>query len=188
MNKKAFAIFAFLILIFSFQNCSQNSNLKNLSKTEDENKKEYPNVVVPADTEFLIITNDLEKSGIVAENFKLDVQRGVAEIENPQSKEKGESYCLTEDQQEELQSILEQSQVCYPEHKEVEDDDRVCTMEYKYPYATLLAPYFEVKLGETSSGCDKPIDLCEEKSDMLKGFVSYLLKNLKKQACHFVDI
>lgn len=191
MSKKALAIVAFFILMFSFQNCSQtmdpnsNSSEADVQKTDDE----IPHVVLPVKSDSITVLNDPTKSNLEAFYLKISLQDGLVTRldESLRPVIDKDPYCLSGNQMKELSGILAQSQVCYPPEKDL-DGNNICALYYKYPYAILNGSYFEVKLGEATSSCDSPVDLCEEKPEMLKGFVSYLLKNIKKQVCHFQEL
>jgi hypothetical protein len=95
------------------------------------------------------------------------------------------AFCLTENDKIELRNILNTAQICEPtEAAKNELQDLVCAMEYTMPYAKLLFPHEKsFTLGEMTSSCDIPIDLCGDHSKLLQGFVKSILLNIKTRAC-----
>lgn len=90
----------------------------------------------------------------------------------------GSRYQLTEAQMTELRSILNSAEICEPIVKPEDLEGRVCTMQYHYPYATLMDQGEEVRLGEKTSGCDIPVDLCGTKAKDLKDWAVSTVSSL----------
>lgn len=78
-------------------------------------------------------------------------------------------YCLVPEKLDALKAILSGAEVCEPILPDNYFEGRVCTMSYTNPYALLKADQqSQMSLGEKTSGCDIPIDLCGEKAVQLK--------------------
>ena len=185
--RKIGAIFVFTILVLSFQNCSQPG----LNPT-GEQASQYPNSPqkIALDTaEQMIVINNSNLSGLSDEAYSIDLSNGMVipgsleGVGTPSSK----SFCATQEQLEELKVLLSSSEVCVPPVK-VLDENQICTLEYQYPYATLVSDKLELKLGEKKGGCDQEIDLCGQQKELLRGWISHLLTQLKSQACTFQEI
>jgi hypothetical protein len=94
---------------------------------------------------------------------------------SPLSADKIKISELADQDLSELNNFLASSQICIPIEKEV-DENKICTMVYSYPYATLIGESstqgpLKYPLGEKWSGCDIPTDLCEQKGEQLKNFL-----------------
>lgn len=118
------------------------------------------------------------------ERFHVDLETGEI-IRLGEEQAAAEPLCLTEDELEEIRSILETSKVCEP----VQDSNpgRVCTMEYGEAYAWLVSEDQRgeavLALGEKLNGCHKPIDLCGDHSNLLKGFLANISNSLDGRSC-----
>lgn len=188
--KKYGAIFAFTILVVSFQNCSQPGvgtgsqlNPDNIKESDSSEK------VALEKAEQIIVLNNQKLSGLSDQAYSVNLENGsiVPGSLEPGGSPSIKTYCATSEQIDELKALLSASEVCIPPEKVI-DENQICTMEYKYPYATLSSDKLELKLGEQSGGCDVPVDLCGQQKDLLRGWISHLLSELKKQECTFQEI
>lgn len=92
-------------------------------------------------------------------------------------------YCLAAEKLEALKEILGGAEVCEPILPDNYFDGRVCTMSYTNPYALLKADQqSQVSLGEKTSGCDIPIDLCGAKATQLKQWRNSVVGHLDDPA------
>ena len=185
--KKFGAIFAFTILVLSFQNCSQ-PGIAPEGELISQNSNS-PQKVALDSAEQMIVINNSKLSGLSDEAYSIDLSNGMVipgSLEGvglPSSK----SFCATQEQIEELKVLLSSSEVCVPPVNVV-DENQVCTLEYQYPYATLMSDQLELKLGEKRGGCEQPVDLCGQQKELLRGWISHLLTQLKSQECTFQEI
>ena len=91
---------------------------------------------------------------------------------------RGDTYQVSEAKMSELNSILANAEICEPIINEKSSEGRICTMEYRYPYATMMGQGDEVRLGEKTNGCDVPTDLCGSKADQLQAWSKALVESL----------
>jgi len=185
--KKYGAIFAFTILVVSFQNCSQ-PGVGPVGAFNSQNPDSSKKVALDS-AEQMIVINNVELSGLRDEAYSIDLNNGmiVPGSFEGHSVPSSKSFCATQEQIEELKILLSTSEVCVPPAKEV-PENQICTLEYQYPYATLLSEKLELKLGEAKGGCDESVDLCGQQKELLRGWISHLLSELKKQECSFQEI
>ncbi len=182
-------------LIISFQNCSK-PNL-NGTGSLDASSQENPvmqapvSTLVPSKAVAVEIPNspfvDLNVDGnsnksMNSYSLRVNTQTGVINVllgngEIDSSKE----FCLGSEQISVLEDLLAHAQL----YEAIEDSnpDRICTMDYSYPYAKLHFTEKEVALGEKFSGCHKGADLEKVSSVKLKSFLSDVVSNLK--SCNF---
>jgi len=91
---------------------------------------------------------------------------------------RGESYQVPPEKMTELRSILSGAEICEPIISDKASEDQMCTMIYRYPYATMIGHGDEVRLGEVTNGCDLPTDLCAEKAAQLQTWSKALVESL----------
>lgn len=183
--KKWQVVFIATAVVLSFQNCSKvvtpisdakpNLDLENgVKETEVSQFKvmtlaKYPSV---SDPHYKYYDIDLLSGNILA------VER------NAQGAEVTQQLCLTNAEKANLDQILDNAKVCETILNADALKDRLCTMIYKYPYASLRNTQEEKRLGEMVSGCDIPDDLCGAKAQQLKDFVQSLLATIDSHSCN----
>ena len=92
-------------------------------------------------------------------------------------------YCLVQERLDALLAILAGAEVCEPVLPDHYFDGRVCTMNYTNPYAILkFDQQQQMTLGEKTSGCDIPVDLCGDKAAQLKTWRSTIIGHLDDPA------
>lgn len=96
---------------------------------------------------------------------------------------RGNRYCLSATELYELQTILKNSSVCVPTVDFDKAKNQVCTMNYEFPYASLMNEKDEFRLGEKNNGCDEPADLCGDRGPMLKNYIASILAQLSSKPC-----
>jgi hypothetical protein len=180
--KRSLSLIVFMtILVFSFQNCS-NSNFATSSQSAGgvaaSNKS---GSMVPATefNRFMIWDNEHQQI------LEVDLQNGEMIAFEDYGNVRGEKYCLTPSELSEVKTILSSSSVCIPDIEEkAEKEQQMCAMLYQYPYASLANKQDEYRLGEKTSGCDVPSDLCGDKGPMLKNFTTFVIRNLANKKCN----
>lgn len=90
----------------------------------------------------------------------------------------GESFQLSAEKLASLGEILTGAEVCEPIVNPADLEGRACNMAYRYPYVALVDKSDEVRLGEKTSSCDVPIDLCGDKAASLKSWSTSLVEGL----------
>lgn len=93
-----------------------------------------------------------------------------------------QNYCLTEDLKNELLNIVKTSSVCKVGNQVPAGS--ACTLALKLPYARIVTTNEQFDLGGASDGCgSNAVDLCEQQSNLLKGFAANLRAKLATLAC-----
>jgi hypothetical protein len=108
----------------------------------------------------------------------LDIKTGQVAAFEEAGQVRGESFTLPPERMTELHGILAGAEVCEPVVDDAVLKDQVCTMAYRYPYATLVERGEEVKLGEKTDGCDIPVDLCDSKAEQLQKWTRSVVEAL----------
>jgi hypothetical protein len=179
--KKFSVILGLFIMIVSFQNCAQqkvdlagiysvgtpvNKGSEDVQETPIE---EIKKVVLwdPSNKQFLDL--DIDSGKMIA------FEEGGTVL--------GKNYCLSEPELVEVKTILLNSSICEKRLDIAAAKDQVCTMLYRYPYASIDTGKNEYRLGEMTSGCDQPMDLCGDKSLMLKNFIAGVVSQLSLKVC-----
>lgn len=169
----------FSLLMISFQNCSQH-NFATQSASSAASTAQVKSTGSQPATEFSQLALwDNQNQQILDVNL---VSGEMVAYEDYGSV-RGEKYCMTADELKEVKAILANSSVCVPDVDLKDAKEQMCAMLYQYPYASLSNSKDEVRLGERTSGCDLPADLCEDKGAMLKNFSAAVLKNLEQRKC-----
>jgi hypothetical protein len=91
---------------------------------------------------------------------------------------RGQTYQLTNAQLTDLKAIINGAEICEPVIDSKSSADQMCTMVYRYPYATMIGQGEEVRLGEQVNGCDVPTDLCADKAAQLQAWSKALVESL----------
>lgn len=176
-RKKIFIGFIFLSVFLWFQNCGQIAK-DNLLSQESQSGLQSTSIDIEnlKSIDFEYTNTEIQDRGggrmvevQVSSVLKLDITR-----ERYILNDESEWYCLTEADAKELSQILSGASICETKLQE----NQVCTMEYKNPYAILKYTNKDIRLGEKTSGCSS-IDLCESYPDLLKGFLADLKANLR---------
>lgn len=174
--KRVIALTSLLLLMLSYQNCAQrNVNQSDGGPTASGVIAEE----IPAKgTEKMTIWDQGRQQVL-----DLDLVSGRMISYENYGDVRGASFCLNKSELSEVKTILENSSICEPAVNFEEMKNKVCTMLYKYPYVTLVKGLSEYRLGEMNNGCDIPVDLCGDKAEMLKNFITSVLKTLPAHAC-----
>lgn len=178
-RKKIFIGFIFLSVFLWFQNCGQIAKDNLLSEeSQSDSKSSSIDIENLKSIDFEYTKTELQDRGggrmvevPVSNVLKLEVT-GERYILDDESKWR----CLTDADTNELNQILGGAAICETKSQE----NQVCTMEYKSPYAILKYVSKDIRLGEQTSGCSS-IDLCESYPDLLKGYLADLKTNLRPE-------
>lgn len=183
MVKKIVFFASLLFVIVSFQNCSQPPESiqqeSNQTSVDEKSFNKYStdgvqNIVMWDFERQQFLDLNLESGQILPfEQYGSDVSKTAESVPK----------CASSEDLAKLNEILQGSSICEPVQSADQFKDRACTMLYEYPYASLLGGGDEVKLGERTSGCDQPVDLCGDKAALLKQFVTTFIQNLDQKNC-----
>ena len=178
MKKKWIFILSSLVLILSFQNC-QKSELNNV-RPEAANLSDVTsyNKTSASDTSIVQVW-DYDQG----RTLDVDVSNGRIAVYLNYGSDRAQDICLTDSEKQELQALLSSAEVCEPVLPADHFLNRQCTMNYRYPYAVLVQGSDQIKLGEMTSGCDVPTDLCGNKAQELQNFAQHLLASSDQRAC-----
>jgi hypothetical protein len=162
-----------LFMIIFFQNCgkppadSASQELAGVTRNQQYSKYSVGNFQTLSMWDF-----------IHARFLDLDMASGKISAFDPGGNPTGQSYQLSAEQSSKLQSILSGAEVCLPVPEDKASEDQMCTMVYRYPYATMIGQGQEVRLGEETNGCDAPVDLCGDKAKQLQAWSKSLVESL----------
>lgn len=184
-------IVAVFIILFSFQNCQKPPHPDEisgqaLSSVRSTDKIDLSQLALNSVNFIVQDTQVVTKAGNSYQvnynkTLQIDLKTGVITESSDLSAETF-SYCLNTGLKNELISILKSSQVCKNQPKL--PTGTVCTQVIKLPYAQLFTSGEQFDLGSSSDGCgSNSIDLCENQSDSLKGYIEALKKQYKQLAC-----
>ncbi len=179
MRKSYLAVIGFVMLL-SFQNCgkppgngsSSSETPATISEAPAFNKLSIQSYTTLAVWDYL-------RSQYLDVNLQTGEMISFAEA----GQIRGLTYCVAPARMDELRKILSAAEICEPLVRTSEVPGQVCTMQYRYPYASLVEKTGEMRLGEKTSGCDIPIDLCGEKAVLLKNWTKVIVSNLDLNLC-----
>lgn len=124
-----------------------------------------------------------------------DVEKGILLDVNPRTGDArsfenfgevaSDRYCLSQQDLAGLNAILSSSDICEPsaELSQQPKEFQVCTMIYRFPYASLHMTSREVRLGEQVNGCEVPVDLCGNQGAQLAAWSQAILGTLNLKDC-----
>jgi hypothetical protein len=180
--KRSLSLIVFMtILVFSFQNCSSNNFATSTLAENGATSSNKSGTMVPTTdfNKFVIWDNEHQQI------LDVDLQNGEMIAFEDYGSVRGEKYCLTPSELSEVRTIIASSSVCVPDIEEkAEQEQQMCAMLYQYPYASLANKQDEYRLGEKTSGCDVPSDLCGDQGPMLKNFTTFVIRNLEQKKCN----
>lgn len=178
MKKWTIIIFSFF-LILGFQNCQKaNWNPDQAASPSAAGAQTTYEKAAAADYPVLQMWD--YTGGRI---FEVDVATGHIAVYLEYGNQRDTDRCLTAAQNQELQAIIKDAEVCKPVNSPEQFLNRECTQEYRAPYAVLVAGADTLRLGEKTNGCDVPTDLCGDKADVLQDFVRRTLDSVDQQAC-----
>lgn len=150
-----------------FQNCGKTSN------NSTETIQGDPFIRSDADAYSVLKINEMGMGN--GERFlKIDLEKETIFISDREDFSSGTSHPLPEEDKTALENILDEAQLCEPAPV-ANPDDRICTMQYVFPYVELMHGSIVKKLGEKSNGCATPTDLCDGKATELKSLLQKIL-------------
>lgn len=159
------------VLLFGFQNCSQQqANLLTDASPISQNKIEDP-VLSQAESLDILTQGDKKVS--------LNLQTGelVQEAEGLLEKK-----CLPDSIRAEILDLLAASNLC-----ETPDPgpDMACAQVYSAPYSEIHWADKSVKVGEAISSCHKDVDLCGQDGMLLRGMLKDVVARWSEWSCDF---
>jgi hypothetical protein len=178
--KKIITLASLVLLIVSFQNCSQRNMSGDSSAGVASTAAGVAMLVTPTSNLTKVVLWNPDKQQYLDVNLgdgKMTAYEGFGQV-------RGEKYCLSASELGELTTILQNSSVCEPKVSADTPKGQVCTEIYKYPYMSLVQGSQEFRLGEMTNGCDNPTDLCGDNASALKNFSTAILKNIDTRLCN----
>ncbi len=173
MKKLLSVIAGFSVLVFGFQNCSQQGS------SPDES-------LIPSSTVQSKIEDPDLKEAQVIEIFTLSPQEKISlnlgsgqliQTSPAGSVEK----CLSEPMRAAVLELLNSSSLCEFQPAE----DALCAHVYSYPYAEIHWSQKSVKVGERVSSCHKGPDLCGQDGNILRGLLANIISRWDQWSCDF---
>jgi hypothetical protein len=182
-------VFLVIVLFFSYQNCSQ----KNLSgpigqKTEDASieSQSLSDLQVQQVKFYTEQNSEMQKGSHkflvrTKKNYVLDPETGVL-AEHDQATGDLNTYCLSHELLIEMRSIISRSSVC--RSGPVAQSQIACAQVVLEPYAEIVTVSDVIQLGSASDACgSNKIDLCEDQSTVLKGWIETVHSQLPQLTC-----
>lgn len=165
-----FSVLVVLVLmIASFQNCGKVQQTDIASNSPSPNTQ-YNKFSVE---EYKVLSLwDYKRM----QYLDIDLKSGEIKVFQEAGQAAGPTYQLNDAELAVAQATLASSQICEPVVR-VETGE-ACTMSYRYPYAILVDKGDEVRLGEMTTGCDIPVDLCDDKAAQMKSWSSHIVEHL----------
>lgn len=189
---KKYALAAVVTVVFiSFQNCAPNKANSPTSEAGPEKAETQFNKVSASDFSVLSLWDSGCDEGcthdqvVQAQPRYLDINlsNGLMESVPLDRSLPHEKFCISSLKLDELRSILAGADVCDPVIPAGYFSGRVCSMSYTNPYALLKVDASEVvPLGEKTSGCDIPTDLCGDKAQQLRLWRNSIVSNLSNSS------
>jgi hypothetical protein len=159
------------ILLLSFQNCSQNSELfANGNSTSPPQTKIEDPVLSQAQSLDILTQND--------QRVSLNLKTGeLVQDSNGNLVKK----CLPDSIRAEISDILANSNLCEPEDR----SDVMCAQIYAAPYSEIHWADKSIKVGEIFSSCHKDVDLCGNDGKLLRGILKDVVARWNEWSCDF---
>lgn len=172
--KRLIALFAgFGILVFGFQNCSQNSvdtTAQFVVPSSTQTKIEDPDLKVAKSIDILTQSAD--------EKISLDLVTGkILQVTSSSSVEK----CLSDSMRAMIQDLIQNSSLC--EFRPAQN--QLCAHVYVHPYADIHWDEKSVSVGENMSSCHKGPDLCGQDGKILQGLLRDVIGRWDEWSCDF---
>lgn len=172
MKRLVAVLVGFGILMFGFQNCSQQPGSASTSYLTNvqQSKVEDPN---PASAVSIDILTQSESRQI-----KLDLNSGKL---TQTSDSASEVKCLSESQLAAIRDLMENSSLCEFQPKA----DEMCAQIYTSPYANIHWSDKSIQVGEAVSSCQKAPDLCGQDGKTLRGLLKDVIERWGQLSCDF---
>lgn len=160
-------VFVVLILLFTYQNCSQkNFNESALQKSQSVSDMQIQ--------QFKFFTEDNK-------TYSLQTEAGVL-TERSEGSDTFHNYCLTADLFLEIQSILSAATIC--ESQAQLPNDVVCAQVIEPGYAQIVGASEVIQLGYAIDSCGTGrVDLCENQPQALKQWIQSVREQLPDLHC-----
>jgi hypothetical protein len=170
------------LLVLSFQNCSkvvQNDSLFFKSPTSDNSN--FEKTAFTEFRELWIPLINLPANSTLGANpqaswLTVDLNSGEMSLVDDYGKWLSSKGNVMGSGFSSLQSIIVSSNVCTPINNKI--PNQMCTQVYTYPYAKVRNGASDVNLGEQRSGCEIPVDLCDNQGPVLKSWIQNLISSL----------
>ena len=160
------------VLLFGFQNCSQQSINKNenAASVTPSTKIEDPALSKAESVDILTQQNQTVSLDLKTGRMS-EVNSGVSEVR-----------CLPDSVRAEVLDVLNSSNLC--EFQEP-GPDQLCAEVYSAPYAEIHWSDKQIKVGEMFSSCHKDIDLCGNDGKLLRGILKDIVSRWSEWSCDF---
>ena len=169
--------------LISFQNCARTSS----AARDSQSISSVQYVKTDASLYSLLKVDEiaLQPASLTADQIRqqktsplrvleIDLEKGTLYIIPRDGDGPGEMYSLDADDQTNLKDMLAEAQICEPVVP-VSRAEIACTAEYVFPYVELSHDEVVKKLGEKTSGCQVPVDLCDDKGAAFKQYLRDLI-------------
>lgn len=164
------------LILMGYQNCGKVTS----STSSDGSIEQKPAVASLDDVESLTLLS-VKDMGLV---YTYDVNVGTGRVirtpmDVPPNDPAYEDalLCLSAEQRAELEVLLQKSKVCF--YQRPENSDRVCSMQYVFPYAQIK----QIDLGVTN-GCSDYHDICSDYRDEFRSAVLEILATIDLSSCN----
>lgn len=179
-------VFLVLILLFSYQNCSQkNFSYESLQKTQSKVEGQSLADLQIQQIKFYTEQNSEMQKGSykfyvkTKLNYVLDTGSGVL-AEHDEVTGVLKTYCLSQELLVNGRSIISQSSVCRGGPSSTE----ACAQVIQEPYAELVTANDVIQLGLASDACgSNMIDLCDDQSHVLRSWIDSVRSQLPQLDC-----
>lgn len=162
------------VLMFSFQNCSQQqSNLLADANSASQTKINDP-VLSQAQSIDIFTQADQKVSLNLATGELAQMSAGSMQRK-----------CLPDSIRGEIQDILANSNLCETQEPSV---GMACAQIYAPAYSELHWADKSIKVGEAFSSCHKDVDLCGQDGMLLRGILRDVVSRWDEWSCDFRDV
>lgn len=171
MKKYVPVIAACGVLLFGFQNCSEQPGENLAASSQPSTKVEDP-VLSQASSLDILTSSDDQK-------ITLDLKSGeLRQISSNGMVKK----CLSEAMRGQISDLLNNSNLCLFEEP---GPEMACAQVYSPPYSEIHWPTKSVKVGEAISSCQKNVDLCGQDGKILRSLLRDVVSRWSEWSCDF---
>jgi hypothetical protein len=160
------------VLLFSFQNCSQQKAMSSSNSTEAPQSKIEDPILAQAQSLDILTQNqdDTINVNLSTGQMTQNVQGTII------------TKCLSDSVRGQINDLLVNSALCdFPEP----GPDVACAQVYSAPYSDIHWADKDVKVGEAFSSCQKNVDLCGNDGVLLRGILKTIVSNWNSYSCDF---
>lgn len=187
------------VILFSFQNCQNPPHIDEMGAvaangqlvsggkitlSEHQLKglqliSKFQETIVKNGTSFSVISDRGYDFSFDGSNLKKEF------IASSELNAVSETFCLSDELKNELQSILVSASICEKSDQESAQREKICAAVMVPEYANLQTEADTYSLGSATDSCGtNSVDLCGSESDLLKGFTKHLDSQLQNLKCN----